>query len=259
MGTLRSGQQIGSGGRNNRVKYFLRKCEMLAPPAACPCAAAVNACSRRTHCSPWWNPASHRERRGARLTRREEGAYWAYATDEQRRQAGCIAARMQRRLSPRADWAPPRSGTAGRCQATSKTDPPRFPCRWRGPRAARLADTVRGRHEAGRRRHRRCCGEHREGMTAMAHRRRVSSAPPASRSPVCPPRAPYRRRALWTCPAYGRPVRNGLHPQSGDTGAHSPLEISRATAGDRAGAEAARFPQVHSACIMEVLPPKTTA
>ena len=52
--------------------------------------------------SPWWNPASHRERRSARLTRREEGAYWAYATDEQRRQAGCIAARMQRGLSPRA-------------------------------------------------------------------------------------------------------------------------------------------------------------
>ena len=26
------------------------------------------------------NPALHRERRGARLTRREEGAYWAYAT-----------------------------------------------------------------------------------------------------------------------------------------------------------------------------------
>ena len=52
--------------------------------------------------SPWWNPASHRERRGARLTRREEGAYWAYATDEQRRQAGCIAARMQRRPPPRA-------------------------------------------------------------------------------------------------------------------------------------------------------------
>ena len=52
--------------------------------------------------SPWWNPASYRERRGARLTRREEGAYWTYATDEQRRQAGCIAARMQRGLSPRA-------------------------------------------------------------------------------------------------------------------------------------------------------------
>ena len=92
---------------------------------------------------------------------------------------------------------------------------------------------------------RRCCEEHREGM--MAHRRRVSSARPASRSPACPHRAPYHRRALWTCPAYGRPVRSVLHPQVGDTGAHSPLEISRATAGDQAGAEAARFPQVHSA------------
>ena len=81
----------------------------------------------------------------------------------------------------------------------------------------------------------------------MAHRRRVSSARPASRSPACPNRAPYHRRALWTCPACGRPVRIVLHPQSGDTGAHSPLEISRATAGDRAGAEAARFPQFHSA------------
>ena len=88
-------------------------------------------------------------------------------------------------------------------------------------------------------------GNTEEGM--MAHRRRVSSARPASRSPVCPHRAPYPRRALWTCPAYGRPVRVVLHPQVGDTGAHSPLEISRATAEDRAGAEAARFPQVHSA------------
>ena len=73
---------------------------------------------------PRRDPASRRERRGARLTRREEGAYWVYATDEQRNrasvpataqtpgrhgwaaigaegdacraQAGCIAARMQR-------------------------------------------------------------------------------------------------------------------------------------------------------------------
>ena len=52
--------------------------------------------------SPWWNPALHREWRGARLTRREEGAYWAYATDEQRSQAGCVATRMQWELSPRA-------------------------------------------------------------------------------------------------------------------------------------------------------------
>ena len=86
-------------------------------------------------------------------------------------------------------------------------------------------------------------------MAMMAHRRRIASAPPASWSPACRRRAPYRRRALWTCPAYGRPVRNGLHPQSGDTGAHSPLEISRATAGDQAGAEAARFPQFHSASL----------
>ena len=47
--------------------------------------------------------ALHRERRGARLTRRDEGEYWAYLTEEQRSQAGCIAARMQRGLSPRAD------------------------------------------------------------------------------------------------------------------------------------------------------------
>ena len=40
------------------------------------------------------------------------------------------------------------------------------------------------------------------------------------------------------------------HPQSDDTDAHSPLEISRATAGARAGAEAARFPQVHSASLL---------
>ena len=58
------------------------------------------------------SPALHRERRGARLTRREEGAYWAYVTDEQRSQAGCIAARMQRGLSPRA--VSPRAATPAR-------------------------------------------------------------------------------------------------------------------------------------------------
>ena len=63
--------------------------------------------------SPWWNPALHRERRGARLTRREEGAYWAYVTDEQRSQAGCIAARMQRGFSPRA-----------RCRQSGRTPRP---------------------------------------------------------------------------------------------------------------------------------------
>ena len=48
------------------------------------------------------SPASHRDGRRARLTRREEGAYRPYATDEQRRQAGCDARRMQRGLLPRA-------------------------------------------------------------------------------------------------------------------------------------------------------------
>ena len=36
----------------------------------------------------------HRGRRGARMTRREEGEYREYATDEQRSQPGCIAGRM---------------------------------------------------------------------------------------------------------------------------------------------------------------------
>ena len=34
------------------------------------------------------NPALHREQRGARLTRREEGAYWAYVTDPRTTQSG---------------------------------------------------------------------------------------------------------------------------------------------------------------------------
>ena len=42
------------------------------------------------------SPASHRDRRGARPARREEGEYREYSTDEQRRRPGCIAGRMQR-------------------------------------------------------------------------------------------------------------------------------------------------------------------
>jgi protein ImuB len=54
---------------------------------------------------PWWLPrlgvrgesaASHRDGRGARRSRREEGEYREYSTDEQRRAPGCIARRMQR-------------------------------------------------------------------------------------------------------------------------------------------------------------------
>ena len=39
-------------------------------------------------------PTPHRDGRDARRSRREEGEYREYATDEQRRQAGCIAGRM---------------------------------------------------------------------------------------------------------------------------------------------------------------------
>ena len=35
-----------------------------------------NEFARQHTSSLWWNPALHWERRGARLTRREEGAYW---------------------------------------------------------------------------------------------------------------------------------------------------------------------------------------
>ena len=42
------------------------------------------------------SPASHRERRGARLARREEREYREYLSDEQRSQPECIAVRMQR-------------------------------------------------------------------------------------------------------------------------------------------------------------------
>ena len=70
--------------------------------------------------------ASHRERRGARLStssrrpeqvegrlaRRAEGEYREYSTEVQRSQSGCIVGRMQRDL-PRAARVPRTSGTTG--------------------------------------------------------------------------------------------------------------------------------------------------
>ena len=53
--------------------------------------------------------------------------------------------------------------------------------------------------------------------------------------------------ALWTCPAWGRPLTVALNPEGGEAGAHRPLEISRASAAAHACAPAARFPQFHSA------------
>ncbi len=52
--------------------------------------------------SPWWNPASHRERRGARVARRDEEAYWAYSTEEQRSPGGMHRRSNAAGLSPRA-------------------------------------------------------------------------------------------------------------------------------------------------------------
>ena len=59
--------------------------------------------------------------------------------------------------------------------------------------------------------------------------------------------AAYSHGALWKCPACGRPVGVVLNLKVGQAGAHSPLEISRATAADHACAGAARFPHFHSA------------
>ena len=50
--------------------------------------------------SLWWNPASHRERQGGRLTRREEGAYSQYVTDEQRSSGGMHRRSNAARVSP---------------------------------------------------------------------------------------------------------------------------------------------------------------
>jgi hypothetical protein len=41
------------------------------------------------------SPASHRGRRGAPVTRRDDRAYREYVREEQRSQRGCIAGRMQ--------------------------------------------------------------------------------------------------------------------------------------------------------------------
>src|SRR5688500_16579784 len=41
-------------------------------------------------------PASHRGRRGAPLARRDDRAYREHVSEEQRRQRGCVAGRMQR-------------------------------------------------------------------------------------------------------------------------------------------------------------------
>ena len=60
-------------------------------PAARGMSRAIVAHAVRGGSAAW-----HRDGRGARRSRREEGEYREYSTDEQRRAPGCIARRMQR-------------------------------------------------------------------------------------------------------------------------------------------------------------------
>src|SRR6202521_2682973 len=53
---------------------------------------------RRTLTARGASPSLHRERRCARLARRDDREYREYWREEQRRQAGCSAARMQMEL-----------------------------------------------------------------------------------------------------------------------------------------------------------------
>ena len=78
---------------------------------------------------------SHRDGRGARPTKRDEGAYWAYSTKEQRGQTGCIARRMQRGLLPRAV----RAGVTGGARPGPRgRRAPAARCARRGPRVTAL-------------------------------------------------------------------------------------------------------------------------
>ena len=109
----REGRRASHGGRPSRDPG-----SALSPDGCRPrCGVRRPSSVKWTRCASWVrtlspaaprtaargeSPASHRDRRGARLARREEGTCREYLTDEQRRGAGGIGGRMQRRLSPRA-------------------------------------------------------------------------------------------------------------------------------------------------------------
>ena len=69
-------------------------------------------------------PAKHRDGRGARRSRREEGEYWQIPTDEQRRAAGCIGRRMPRGVSRRAAIAACRARLRPGAPRHRRADPP---------------------------------------------------------------------------------------------------------------------------------------
>ena len=70
-------------------------------------------------CSPWWNPVSHRERRGARVATRDEGPHWVVAPCQSKlaavpgRSAGCANfVRGATRLQPAASHLLAESGSS---------------------------------------------------------------------------------------------------------------------------------------------------
>ena len=90
--------------RRNRPARLTRTSELIGRPAASMLRTRSSTgievgrlLVRRTSLAARGESAAlHRDRRGARLARREEGEYREYLTDEQRSKAGCIGGRMQR-------------------------------------------------------------------------------------------------------------------------------------------------------------------
>jgi len=79
------------------------RCHCVSRQASCAAAQKPSGPSpTATPSSPWWNPASQRERRGARVARRDDEAYWAYSNEEQRSPRGMHRRSDAAGLSPRA-------------------------------------------------------------------------------------------------------------------------------------------------------------
>ena len=81
----------------------LRRCRHRSLPLSIRYYMIQAAGGRIVPRSPWCNPASYRDRGGAGLARREEGAYSQYVTDEQRRPDGMHRRSNAAGVSP---WAP---------------------------------------------------------------------------------------------------------------------------------------------------------
>src|SRR5688572_30249531 len=88
------------GARMNGEDPPLARCGSPGPsPTTAASTAWIRAVTRdQSSAVRGASPSSHRERRGARMARRDDGEYREYLTEEQRSQPGCIAARMQMEL-----------------------------------------------------------------------------------------------------------------------------------------------------------------